>query len=365
MSGTNVTFNSIKGTSTLIRPKFSPGMLLQHEDLDRMTAYTHELSRLMFRSLFGCGVICGLVVKTEPPKCGKIYLTVGAGVALECSGDPVYVPKEQRFVLDEQCNPEIDKLWVILCGIVKYCAPRTSMCASDEEEAPSVFTQERDWFEIRVLSERPECICRCPEPKTEPNGESDKEMHEMHRKSGETVDRYDCVDCANPCHDHHYAGKCGCHCNDCCDCKCILLARLDKTGDDENPTWTVDHSVRRFIRPVLMRDMAAQPSQGGSEEPKSITQSLRMVVSGMEKYAKEMETAVEKEDAERVIRDEAQKILSETVQRIRNLGEPDLKLHDKGEPADIPPGGPKQKVVKPKTKKPSKNEPSSDPNVDV
>jgi hypothetical protein len=68
------------------------------------------------------------------------------------------------------------------------------------------------------------------------------------------MEKFDCVDCANPCHDHHYAGKCGCHCDDCCDCKCILLARLRKTGDSENPTWTVDHSVRRFIRPVLMRD---------------------------------------------------------------------------------------------------------------
>jgi hypothetical protein len=362
MNGTNVTVNSIKGTSTLIRPKFSPGMLLQHEDLDRMTAYTRELSRLMFRSLFGCGVICGLVVKTEPPKCGKIYLTIGAGVALECSGDPVYVPKDQRFVLDEQCDSKTPYLWVILCGIVKYCAPRTSMCASDEDEAPSVYTQERDWFEIRVVSERPQCICGCPEPSKHSESEESRQMQEAQLKGKE---KFDCVDCANPCHEHHYDGKCGCHCNDCCDCRCILLARLDKTGEDENPTWTVDHSVRRFIRPVLMRDMTAQGSQGGGEEPKSITKSLRMVVSGMEKYAKEMETAVEKEDAERVIRDEAQKILSETVQRIRNLGEPDLKLHDKGEPTDIPPGGPEQKVVKPKTKKPSKNEPPPDPNVDV
>ena len=252
MNETNVTVNSIKCTSTLIRPKFSPGMLLQHEDLDRMTAYTRELSRLMFRSLFGCGVICGLVVKTEPPKCGKVYITVGTGLALECSGDPVYVPKDQRFVLDEQCDPKIpDHLWVILCGIVKYCAPRTSMCASDEEEAPSVFTQERDWYEIRVVSERPQCICGCPEPPKNSEGEESRQMQEMQPRS---MDKFDCVDCANPCHAHHYAGKCGCHCNDCCNCKCILLARLDKNGDGENPTWIVDHSVRRFIRPVLMRD---------------------------------------------------------------------------------------------------------------
>ena len=253
MRGSNVTVAGTKGMSTLVRAKFGPGMLLQHEDLDQMTAYTQELSRLMFRSLFGCGVICGLVVNTDT-KCGKVYVTVGAGLALDCSGDPVYVPKDQRFVLDEQCDPKIsDHLWVILCGIVKCCAPRTSMCASDEDEAPSACTRERDWFEIRMVSERPQCICGCPEPPNHSEGGESKEMQQTQLRS---MDKFDCVDCANPCHTHHYAGECGCHCDDCCECKCILLARLEKeeSGDGENPTWTVDHSVRRFIRPVLMRD---------------------------------------------------------------------------------------------------------------
>ena len=57
MNGT--TLSSIKGTSTLVRPKFGPGMLLQADDLDSLTTYTRELNRLMFRSLFGCGVVCG------------------------------------------------------------------------------------------------------------------------------------------------------------------------------------------------------------------------------------------------------------------------------------------------------------------
>jgi hypothetical protein len=129
-----------KERSTLVRPKFGPGMLLQHEDLDQMTAYTQELSRLMFRSLFGCGVICGLVVNPDA-KCGKVYVTVGAGLALDCSGDPVYVPKDQPIVLDDQCDPNLTgPLWVVLCGTVTCCAPRTSLCASDEDEAPAVCT---------------------------------------------------------------------------------------------------------------------------------------------------------------------------------------------------------------------------------
>src|SRR5436309_2337502 len=98
MNKTNVTVSSTTGMSKLVRARFGPGMLLQHEDLEQLNAYTRELSRLMFRSLFGCGVICGLVVKTNP-KCGKVEVSVSAGVALECSGDPVYVPEDRTFVL--------------------------------------------------------------------------------------------------------------------------------------------------------------------------------------------------------------------------------------------------------------------------
>lgn len=230
-----------KGVSTLVRARFGPGMLLQHEDLERLNSYTRDLSRLMFGSLFGCGVICGLVVKVAL-NCGKIEVTVGSGLALGCSGDPVYVPTDQKFPLDEHCDPNPPSpVWVVLCGTVKCCAPRTSLCASDDDEAPSVCTQERDGFEIRVVRERPACVCGCEEP----DGNN-------YDPTSETTCK--CVDPELACYVDHYAGKCGCHCGECsdCDCKCILLARLDRIGDTDQ--WEVDHRVRRFIRPVLMRD---------------------------------------------------------------------------------------------------------------
>ena len=71
-----------------------------------------------------------------------------------------------------------------------------------------------------------------------------------------------CVDPKSDCYKDHYAGKCGCYCSD-CDCKCVLLVRLDRIGDTDD--WSTDHSVRRFIRPVLIRDL--QP-----EEDKKQTQ---------------------------------------------------------------------------------------------
>jgi hypothetical protein len=244
MNKSNGTIASVKETSTLVRPVFGPGMLLQHEDLEQLNAYTRELSRLMFRSLFGCGVVCGLVVDPPTEECGKVYVTVHAGLALDCSGDPVYVPKDKRFVIDENCDQNITgPLWVVLCGTTKHCAPRTSMCAADDDEATSVCTRERDMFEIRVVngSEPPKCACGC---------------NDQRRKSDAAImsaaGQDHCL-CADPtCHADHYAGVCGCNCGDGsnCDCECILLARLDK----KDSGWTVDHRVRRFIRPMLMRD---------------------------------------------------------------------------------------------------------------
>jgi hypothetical protein len=240
MSGANVT-NSTKGMSTLVRPRFGPGMLLQHEDLEQLKLYTRELNRLMFRSLFGCGVVCGLVVTPEP-KCGG-RITVGAGLALTCDGDPIYVSKDQTLAIDEKCDPNLkNRLWVVLCGTVKYCAPRTSMCPNDDEETTSICTQERDGWEIRLVSEEPKCVCRCKE--------LFKDLKETDCKCLAPIHDDDFPDC----YIDHYEGKC-CECHDCnsgC-CDCVLLARLERR-DPEKPDWIADHRVRRFVRPVLMRD---------------------------------------------------------------------------------------------------------------
>ena len=201
MNRTNNTVGSgAKGTSTLMRARFGPGMLLQHDDLEQLNSYTRDLNRLMFQSLFGCGVICGLKV-TVPKEtvCGKVMVTVGLGVALGCSGDPVYVPKDQTFVLDENCDPNLKgPLWVVLCGTVKCCEPRTAMCSSDDDDAISVCTRERDGYEIRVVSKPPECYCGCLDPVTiDPQ-----------------VKVTDCM-CVNPdlpCYKDHYDGTCGCNC---------------------------------------------------------------------------------------------------------------------------------------------------------
>jgi hypothetical protein len=272
MNKSNVTIPGIKGTSKLVRPRFGPGMLLQHEDLELLNSYTRDLSRLLFGSLFGCGVICGLVVKVGD-KCGKVQITVGAGVALACSGDPIHVPTDQTFSLSDDCPPEISSpLWVVLCATSKCCAPRPSLCESDEDETKSECTRERDGFEIRVLPQRPTCVCGCPEPVTStplPPNDSNELPPDLILLADRRVNDCKCVDPNSECYKAHYDGLCGCNCDDCsdCDCKCILLARLDLKGE----IWAADHSVRRFIRPVLMRDPQveieqSQPTPAATED---------------------------------------------------------------------------------------------------
>lgn len=242
MSANNATINSLKGTSTLVRARFGPGMLLQHEDLEQLSTYTRELSRLMFRSLFGCGVVCGLVVTTEEKCGGKV--TISSGLALDCTGDPIYLPDKQTLAIAKECEEDlVTPVWVILCRTTKCCSPRTTVCASDDDESSSTCTRERDGFEIRVVRELPRCICRCERAAVE-TGEASRVPEENDCA---------CVDPEHPCYVDHYQGKCcssyGEDC-DCC-CECVVLAQLDKVGDTP---WTVDHSVRRFVRPVLMRD---------------------------------------------------------------------------------------------------------------
>jgi len=237
MSGSNATVSSTKGKSTLVRPRFGPGMLLQHDDLEQLGTYTRDLSRLLFRSFFGCGVVCGLEITMEE-NCGKLCMSVDQGLALTCEGDPIYVPKKTTFAVDENCELDEDELWVVLCGTSKCCAPRTASCPTDEDESSSVCTRERDWFEIKVVREKPECVCGC-----------DPGVPETTYQDGECL----CIESPVPeCYKDHYDGKCGCDCEGCegkCG-DCIMLARL--TLDDGE--WQKDYTVRRFVRPILMRD---------------------------------------------------------------------------------------------------------------
>lgn len=228
---------SKKEPSTLVRPQYSPGLLLNDDDLTQAVDYTRELSRMLFKSLLGCGVICGLLVDKEIV-CGKLVVKVAPGVALDCHGDPVHVAKPADVTIDPACGVDVpSRLWVLLRRYDKHCAPRAAVCSpDDDDDAASVCTRIRDGFEVSVAGAVPACACNCPPPQ-DPNDDPAPEDPAGGADFG-------------PCHDDHYAGKCSC-CGGDCACEWIVLARLDRSTAD---MWTVSHAVRRFIRPVLMAD---------------------------------------------------------------------------------------------------------------
>lgn len=241
---------------------FTPGALLQADDLTGIGEYLKARERLMFRTLFGCGVMCGLVVHPHEDECKKLHIVVDCGVALDCCGDPVEVPKAEELIVD--CGiTDTKTFWVVMRRIEKGCAPRTAVCAEEDDEAPSVCTRLREGYEISLLDTKPECACGCeplsPTPTTA--AAAAKVQSEPKRtvwgKSRYLAGADPCL-CANPrldCYKKHYAGECCGTCGQDCDCDWIVLAQVQNNSPDSEDTgWIADHSYRRFVRPVLMRD---------------------------------------------------------------------------------------------------------------
>jgi hypothetical protein len=249
-------------------------MLLQYEDLEQLNLYTRDLSRLLFRSFFGCGVVCGLTVKATD-NCGKTMVTVDAGVALGCIGDPIYVPKPVTFAATDGCDPDNppSPLWVWLCSCPKCCAPRTPSCGCDDGDSAPACTREVDWYEIHLSLDKPECACGCdPLPITDPAQPPELNSaklpgavtHMSVAAPGATATKPDshackCADPRSPCYKDHYAGICGCKCED---SNCVVLAKL--IYDGAKKVWNADHRFRRFIRPVLVSDPAVDPATQSS-----------------------------------------------------------------------------------------------------
>ncbi|MGY4404083.1 hypothetical protein [Bradyrhizobium sp. USDA 3315] len=207
---------SLNGISTLVRPAYSPGLLLEDEDLTAAVDYTRNLTRLLFRSLFGCGVICGLEVKAEP-SCNnrKIAIKIDRGLGLDCSGNPIEVPKDVSLEFDPECEPFPPHIWVVACHTSQSCRSRDVACCPDEDDPKQFKTRLQDGYriELRMDKDPPDDVCRC---------------------GGHKVDDCGC--------------GCDCHCSD-----CILIGKivLGKAEDGVTLKVTTDDSQVRKIRPAL------------------------------------------------------------------------------------------------------------------
>jgi hypothetical protein len=162
------------GKSTLVRPRFSPGLLLQDDDLTAAVDYVGNLSRLLFKSLFGCGIICGFKICPVSTNCG-LNVTVKKGLGFDCQGNPVELPDDQTIGLGSCSNPNATELWVAIKRKEWYCMPRDAVCApEDDNGSTQVTTRIRDAWELKLLDKWDGCGCGCkqtPPPASQNTGQ--------------------------------------------------------------------------------------------------------------------------------------------------------------------------------------------------
>lgn len=212
--------------SDLVRPRYAPGLVLEDIDLTATVDYMRTLSRLLFRSLIGCGVVCGLRVTVKAGD--ELAVTVDPGIALDGFGDPIQLVKPVTVTLPRTDDvlpqrgaagtaPRHRTLWVTLSGGEESYAKRELVCDADDLDGAAEPTRIRGTAQVAVLFERPECLCAFVEPAADEGSAA--------AASG----------------DYTPDGGCG-----------VLLARLEWA---ESTKWRAIHEgERRFLRPVLGPD---------------------------------------------------------------------------------------------------------------
>jgi len=252
----------VEDVGSLVRPLYSRGLLLEDADLTDGVNYTRELMRLMFRSLFGCGVICGLKVSaTLDCNNRKIVVGVERGLALDCMGNLIEVNRSHSLTWDPECKPIPAALWVLACYREQQCRPKEVTCSSDDD-SQVVKTRAYGGYKILVVGTPPKCACTCepyvPAPASagqdccqgagpaamQPQGQP------AQQGQGTTTPPDYCA-----CYDDHYNGICDCDCG----CDCVVIGKIDITLDAQRQSMTNVEandpnkpSVVRFIRPMLI-----------------------------------------------------------------------------------------------------------------
>jgi hypothetical protein len=245
----NITTKS--GFSSVEWPQFNPGQLLDDDDMNAGVMYTRNLTQLLFRSLFGCGVICGLHVQPQwTCEKTKWSITVTKGLALDCMGDVIELPADVTIVYGPDCRKLPSALWVTICYIKKCCRPKDVACSQDDDTQPKP-TRVRSGYEIRLCETLPKCACHCvtddDKPSVTPTDTCCDETTTSAAAAAETTPaRTTSTVAVCDCYRPHFEGECECGCN----CECVILGKIT-VPDGDNPVPTTDTTMVRRIRPLL------------------------------------------------------------------------------------------------------------------
>ena len=85
------------------RLRYFHGMLLDDKDFQAEQQYHAGKRRLLNRMLHGSGVVCGLDLKSRKD---ARWIEITSGLALDCSGNEIWVPKTQRVDLASLLPPK-------------------------------------------------------------------------------------------------------------------------------------------------------------------------------------------------------------------------------------------------------------------
>lgn len=227
----------------LERPRYSPGLILEDSDLTAAVEYTRNLNQLLFRSLFGCGVVCGLNA-TVSEVCG-LHVTVAPGLALDARGNPIELANPETITIrkaHEDLKEGASDYWVLLHNRERSCAQRALVCDGDEEGVTTQPTRIKSCAEISIVKSLPDCMCKHTQlEKLDEKKLADKAIAllKLEKKDYELSLGLECGT--------------GCGCGG--DCGCgdpVLLAWVHRF---ESKKWGALHrGVRRFIRPMLLPD---------------------------------------------------------------------------------------------------------------
>jgi len=117
----------------LERPHFFTGKLLIAEDLQREQDYHRNKVRLHNRFLHGWGVVAGLRVSLD-----KGAVVVAPGLALDCAGNELVLPCEERISLSTLAGRRYLTIRYIELPIGQMPSPRGEVEPSHFKEAVAV-----------------------------------------------------------------------------------------------------------------------------------------------------------------------------------------------------------------------------------
>src|SRR5215469_12914950 len=117
------------------RPQYHCGHLLSSEDLTLQLYYDIEKNKLRNRTLFGCGVVCGLRLTCDPNCCGAIR--VSKGYAIDGCGNDLVVCESEPFNVIARLREK---------KLIDCPPPKPDPC--DKKEEPREHCPEKQCFYI-------------------------------------------------------------------------------------------------------------------------------------------------------------------------------------------------------------------------